>query len=151
VVSRVAELEFVAGCGQAEGQERIRQALVPAPRLYFFLNPKRNDWPISGRITGDGFQIRTRSGWSNGSNVVWALGRFDSSGGETRVRVRFMLEPIGLVGLVMMLAVVVLLFLVHSWLAWALLAFVVVVVGIAIAVARSERNALTRFLLAQLR
>ena len=146
-----ARLEFVSPYDQQEAKERIRSALVPAPRLYFFLIPRRGDWPISGRVSDNGFQIRTRSAWSNGSNVVWALGKFTTDHAMTNIRVRFVPEPIGIFGVASMLVVVAVLFAIHSWLAWALLAFVILIVVIAIPVARSERDALARFLLERLR
>jgi hypothetical protein len=114
------------------------------------LIPRRGDWPISGRVSGNGFQIQTRSAWSNGSNVVWALGKFETDHAVTKVRVRFVPEPIGIFSVASMLVVIAGLFAIHSWLAWALLAFVILVVGSAIPVARSERNALARFMLERL-
>jgi hypothetical protein len=150
VMTQGARLEFVSPYDLQEAKERIRSALVPAPRLYFFLIPRRGDWPISGRVSGNGFQIRTRSAWSNGSNVVWALGKFETDHAMTKVRVRFVPEPIGTFGVASMLVVIAVLFAIHSWLAWALLAFVILAVGIAIPVARSERDALARFMLDRL-
>jgi hypothetical protein len=151
VLQKVASLEFVAPYRLEDAKEQIRSALVSAPRLYFSLIRHRSDWPISGRVTNNGFQIRTRSAWSNGSNLVWALGKFEPEDGKTKVRVRFVPEPIGTAGVVLIFVVVVVLFAAHSWVAWALLAFVILVLGTAFPVARSERDALARFLLGRLR
>ena len=107
VLQTVASLEFVAPYRLEDAKELIRSALVSAPRLYFSLIRHRSDWPISGRVTNNGFQIRTRSAWSNGSNLVWALGKFEPEDGKTKVRVRFVPEPIGTAGLVLTLVVVV--------------------------------------------
>lgn len=82
--------------------------------------------------------------------MVWALGKFETDHVETRVRVRFVPEPIGSFSVASMLVVIVVLFAIHSWLAWALLAFVILVVCTAIPVARSERDALARFILERL-
>jgi hypothetical protein len=90
-------------------------------------------------------------GQFNGSNLVWALGKFEPEDGKTKVRVRFVPEPIGTAGVVLIFVVVVVLFAAHSWVAWALLAFVILVLGTAFPVARSERDALARFLLGRLR
>jgi hypothetical protein len=151
VINQGTRLELVSPYDVQEAKERIRSALVPAPRLYFFLIPRRDEWPISGRVSGNGFQIRTRSAWSNGSNVVWALGKFETDHAVTKVRVRFVPEPIGIFSVTSMLVVIAVLFAIRSWLAWALLAFVILVVAIAIPVARAERDALAPFMLQTLR
>jgi hypothetical protein len=81
VLQKVASLEFVAPYRLEDAKEQIRSALVSAPRLYFSLIRHRSDWPISGRVTNNGFQIRTRSAWSNvncpgfdGGSILWEDG-----------------------------------------------------------------------------
>jgi hypothetical protein len=107
-------------------------------------------WPVSGITYPAGFEIRTKSAFSNGSSVIWAIGQWLPAEAGTTVTVAFVIEPILWFTAVGILGVAVWLTVLHSWLAIALWLFAFVTGTSLVLEGRAERNRLLGFLVTRL-
>jgi hypothetical protein len=104
---------------------------------------------VSGITYPAGFEIRTKSAFSNGSSVIWALGEWHPGQDGTIVTVVFVIEPIlwftlGIPGVAVWLTVL------QSWLAIPLWLFAFITGTSLVLEGRAERAHLLRFLAARL-
>jgi len=140
---------FATSLNPDECYQRIQSALTSWIRMYGFIPGWKGEWPVSGRVRANGFQLRTRTPWSNGSSVIWAIGRCYLETGKTRVVFRFLPDALATVGLILMVVVDGVLWTRSSLLALILLAFIALVLVGGLASARVEQRRLTRFLLSR--
>lgn len=128
--------------------DRIQAQLVGPFRMFASLFD--TSWPVSGITYPAGFEIRTKSAFSNGSSVIWALGEWLPGQDGTIVTVAFVIEPILWVTALGILGVAVWLTVLQSWLAIALWLFAFITGASLVLEGRAERAHLLRFLAARL-
>jgi len=107
-------------------------------------------WPVSGITYPAGFEIRTKSAFSNGSSVIWAIGQWLPAEAGTTVTVAFVIEPVLWFTAVGILGVAVWLTVLHTWFAIVLWLFALVTGTSLVLEGRAERNRLLRFLVTRL-
>jgi len=118
--------------------------------MYGFIRGWKGEWPVSGRVRANGFQLRTRTPWSNGSSVIWAVGRYYVDKDQTLVVFRFLPDALATVAVVLMVGADAFLWSENSTLALILLVFIGAVLIGGFASARYEQRRLTRFIASNL-